>query len=102
MTQGHVRRGNLRRVDLPVLTVQGVARLLHCSVDRVRRIPSSDLPYTRVGRRNLYLLDDVLEFVRRQGRSPLTGTGPTSPNSREVIDQNADSVRGRSQRRRTP
>lgn len=51
---------------LPILKVSDVAVILGCSVDRVRRIPLSDLPWVKgPGRSNLYLLDDVIAFVRR-------------------------------------
>lgn len=51
--------------DADILTVEGVAKLLHCSVDKVRRIPKSALPARRsVGKHVLYLRSEVLEYVR--------------------------------------
>lgn len=46
------------------LTVEDVARLLHCSVDKVLRIPRNQLPVYSVGKENLYFYDDVIRYVR--------------------------------------
>jgi hypothetical protein len=79
----------------PILDIEAVADLLHCSVDTVRRIPSVELPYARIGRKNVYLLSDVLTLVRRRA---LAESSPRSRPSGDVIDLLADDVRERSQR----
>ncbi len=78
-----------------ILTVEGVAAVLRCSIDTVRRIPCADLPYLRVGRKNLYLLEDVEALVRRRSRRDAEAGG-ASPDPGRVIDSLADNVRGRS------
>jgi hypothetical protein len=50
--------------DPDVLVVDQVAHVMRCSVDTVRRIPRSDLPYHRPGKHNLYFREDVLRYVR--------------------------------------
>ena len=47
-------------------STEEVAELLHCAVDTVRRVPGADLPYSRVGRKNLYLLPDVEVLIRKR------------------------------------
>ena len=47
-----------------ILDIKAASTLLHCSVDTLRRIPSDELPVYRVGKSNLYLKDEVIEFVR--------------------------------------
>lgn len=52
-----------------VLTVEGVAKLLQCTIDAVRRIPDSHLPAHQVaGKHLLYLRDEVIGYVRRSSR----------------------------------
>lgn len=83
--------------NLSILAIKEVAEILHCSVDTVRRIPWSELPYSRVGKKNLYLLDDVTKLVRdRQAANSKASAGGNS-NPATVIDSLADDVRGRSQ-----
>jgi len=97
------RQIELERIDRQVLTAEGVARYLHCTKDTVLRIPRAELPYTREGRRNLYLLEDVLEYLRRKSRLESGQLAQlNSQSTDEVIDSTADSVRRRSNRRRTP
>ncbi len=51
--------------DKDIMTIVEVAGLLHCSVDKVYRIPRRDLPaHAGAGRHNLYLRDEVVAFVR--------------------------------------
>lgn len=51
--------------DADILTVEGVAKLLHCTIDKVRRIPKSALSARRsVGKHFLYLRSEVIEYVR--------------------------------------
>lgn len=55
------------------LFVENVARCLGCSVDFVRRIPRSELPASRIGRRSIYARADVDQYIaarRDCGRSP--------------------------------
>jgi excisionase family DNA binding protein len=52
-----------------VLTVEGVAKLLQCTIDAVRRIPDGHLPAHQVaGKHLLYLRDEVIGYVRRSSR----------------------------------
>lgn len=50
--------------DADILTVEGVAKLLQCTMDTVRRIPKSGLP-ARIGpgKHLLYLRSEVLQYV---------------------------------------
>ena len=50
--------------DHQILTIEETSQILHCSVDTLRRVPVSELPVYRVGKRNLYLCDDIIRFVR--------------------------------------
>jgi hypothetical protein len=78
-----------------ILDIEAVARLLHCSVDTVRRIAATELPHARIGRKNLYLMADVENLVRRRAGATCS---PPSPLTGDVIDLLADDVRERSQR----
>jgi len=54
----------LYRIDLPILSIEGVALLLCISVQAARNIPASLLPRRKVGgKRFVYLLRDVLDYV---------------------------------------
>ena len=60
-------QADVYRIDTEVLTIEGVARLLRCSVDHVRSLSVSELPRaTGLGRRHQYLRSDVIELVRRR------------------------------------
>ncbi len=51
--------------DADILVTEDVARMLHCAVDTVRRIPRDELPvYRGPGRYNLYLREDLIRYVR--------------------------------------
>ncbi len=57
------------RGDEDILTVEGVAKLLQCTIDAVRRIPDSHLPaHQGPGKHLLYLRDEVIRYVRRSSR----------------------------------
>jgi len=57
------------RGDEDILTVEGVAKLLQCTIDAVRRIPDSHLPaHQGPGKHLLYLRDDVITYVRGTSR----------------------------------
>lgn len=79
----------------PTLTVQGVASRLFCTVDTVRKIPSSELPYSKPGKRNVYLLEDVLDYLRKRRNFNPQGQKNLRRRKRQ-IDSMADNVRGRS------
>ncbi len=54
-----------RSLDTDILVIEDVARLLHCSVDTLRRVPKEELPvYRGPGRKHLYLREDIIRFVR--------------------------------------
>jgi hypothetical protein len=52
-------------VDRDILSLEETSRILRCTVDTLRRIHRDELPVFRgPGRGNLYLREDVIEFVR--------------------------------------
>ena len=54
-----------KAVDGDILVIEDVAELLHCSVDTLRRVPKHQLPaYSGPGRKNLYLRDDIIKFLK--------------------------------------
>ena len=84
-------------------TKEEVARLLHCSVDRVSRIQPHELPRCRgPGRWNLYLGEDIIKYIKlRQVRLARRGkTDPIEPVlaeiERDVLGRRHDGVRERS------
>ena len=84
-----------------ILTVEGVATLLQCSPDTVRRVPRDRLPVYRVGKRNLYLREDVIRFVRscRVTSVKLDVDSLISEIEQDVLGSAPDGVRERSRRR---
>ncbi len=82
----------------PVMTVFDVARLLRMNVDSVRRIDRSELSPAKhgVGKWGLYLLEDVLDYVRRRAHEQ-PGKLDTKAR-RQVIDDVIGSARGRSRK----
>jgi hypothetical protein len=83
----------------PILSIEDVAEMLNCSVDKVRRISRSKLPCMREGRRNVYLLEHVIEYVREEIRAGnREAYQMDSPPTDEMLKSIADSVRGRSLR----
>lgn len=85
----------------PILDTCDVARELGCRVDRVLRIPRSQLPYMTEGggRRNLYLAVDVVAYVRRNIDEQ--SLQASSSARQEVLETILDSAPGRS-KGRTP
>jgi len=93
----------------PILSIENVSCLLHCSIDTVRRIPRSELPAYRVGKSNLYLKEDVIKFVRsKPANDPMRGDTTTSFVNEDfdieaviqsVLDSNQVDVREPSKRR---
>jgi hypothetical protein len=49
-----------------LLFIENVAELLFCGEDKVRRIPRSELPAVRTGKRLQYLRADVLKYASAQ------------------------------------
>ena len=82
-----------------ILTVEGVATLLQCSPDTVRRVPRDRLPVYRVGKRNLYLREDVIRFVRSCRVTSVELDGLLPEIERGVLGLGSDGVRERSRRR---
>lgn len=95
-TKERVRQQELARVDLPILAIQGVARVLRVTVETIRKISLEELPFAKKpGRRNLYQMEDILRYHR----SKINEQQDVDKNSRRrkrLIDSEADSVRGRS------
>ena len=55
--------------DPDILVVEDVARILRCTVDTARRIPRDQLrSISGPGRRQLYLREDVIHYVRSRAR----------------------------------
>jgi hypothetical protein len=88
--------------DPDILVVEDVARILRCTADTARRIPRDQLrSISGPGRRQLYLREDVIAYVRSRARhSPNAGLLLAQARA-TVLELPADRVRGRSQRRRT-
>lgn len=86
----HKEPADLDRIDTPVLSIEGVARLLFCSVDHVRSIPDFELPRsTGLGKRFQYLRSDVIELVqRRQNQSDMN-----SRSFDDLLNSEAENVR---------
>lgn len=86
----------LKRIDVEVLAIEGVANYLHCSVQTARNVPASELPRAqKPGRRNLYMREDIDEYVRRN-KNQVQNRDKDSIGSQRLIDSEADNVRGRS------
>lgn len=86
-------------LDAEILTVEDVSALLRCSSDTVRRIPRDRLPVYRPGKRNLYLRDDLIRFIRSCRVESIDIDAMVSEITRDVIGSCPDGVRGRSRRR---
>lgn len=51
--------------DSEILAIEEAACILRCTVDTLRRVPRDQLPvYRGPGRSNLYLREDLKQFVR--------------------------------------
>jgi hypothetical protein len=88
--------------DPDILVVEDVARILRCTVDTARRIPRDQLrSIPGPGRRQLYLREDVLAYVRSRGRYSPNAELLLAGARAEVLGSSVDRVRERSQRRRT-
>ena len=61
-------------------TAEGLAEAFQCSVDTVLRIPRDKLPVYRVGKRNLYIPDDMIRFLRLHCRKG------SDQNIEEILD----------------
>ncbi len=69
--------------DPDILTVEEAARILRCTVDTLRRIPRDQLPvYRGPGRKNLYLREDLMQFLRARQIPP----GVSEELLREMLD----------------
>lgn len=54
-----------KTADKDILVIEDVAEILHCSVVTLHRIPKHELPaYSGPGRKNLYLRDDIIRFLK--------------------------------------
>jgi hypothetical protein len=88
--------------DPDILVVEDVARILRCTVDTARRIPRDQLrSISGPGRRQLYLREDVIAYVRSRGRYSPNAELLLAGARAEVLGSPADRARERSQRRRT-
>jgi hypothetical protein len=88
--------------DPDILVIEDVARILRCTVDTARRIPREQLrSIPGPGRRQLYLREDVIAYVRLRGRPPHNAELLLTQARAAVLELASDRVRERSQRRRT-
>ncbi|MBC8338870.1 MAG: helix-turn-helix domain-containing protein [Alphaproteobacteria bacterium] len=77
-SQARNRESRLQRIETDILTVQGVANLLHCSEQAVRNTPENELPrYLGRGKRVLFFKEDVIRYLR--------GTRRTNPAADEIV-----------------
>jgi len=82
------------------LFVEGVARMLGCNIDFVRRIPRNELPASKVGQRLIYARADVQTFIRAKRDSgtarhiPIRAPRPLQPvaTTKDVPDPAFDPV----------
>ena len=91
----------LRRIDTEVLTIEGVAEYLHCSVASVRALSATDLPPREgPGRRLLFLREDILRYLLR-GERQRAGISADMVREAEalVLESPPDSERRPSRRR---
>ena len=94
------RQRVLSRVDTDVLTVEGVADFLHCSVQAVRNVPEDVLPrYRGPGRRLLYLKEEVVNYVRHVRRNNPAADELVREIENDLLDSSSDSGRRRRERR---
>ena len=90
---------DMRPMDSDILSIEEVSDLIRCAVDTVRRIPRDRLPVYRPGKRNLYLREDVIRYVRSCRVQDRAIEELVSEVEREVLDSTRDDVRERSRRR---
>lgn len=94
----------LRRIDTEVLTVEGVAEFLHCSVAAARSIPADQLPrHSGPGRRGLFLKEDVVRYVRGNSkvRSGVVDDDMVRRSKARALGSVSDSGRRRSRKKET-
>lgn len=82
-----------------ILFIQNVARMLGCTVDQTRRIPSELLPARQgPGKRRLYLKEDVIRYVRGMGskasfvETPRRATGQSKAELVDVEPSNVETI----------
>ena len=77
--------------DTEILSIEEVAGILKCSIDRIRRIPRRELPArTGPGRGLLYLRVDLIAYVKGKPSSNRRNSGlsPSDRDSSYINDQN--------------
>lgn len=80
--------------DQDILTAEGVAKLLHCTIDAVRRIPDRDLPaHQAAGQYLLYLREDVIAYVKGLPRSAFIVRSTKTPTHSDWLNQHRRSLR---------
>lgn len=90
----------LHRIDTEVLTVEGLADYLHCSIGNARALVKDRVPTRDSGRKRLIVLkEDVLRFLRQSERSR-RGITPEMVREAEsaVLTSTTDSERKRSRK----
>jgi hypothetical protein len=93
-------QSRLRRVDSEVLTVEGLANLLHCCVAAARTISEDELPRRKgPGRRVLYLKKEAVRYLRLSQRVRPRADVLLAEIETEVLGAPVDSGRGVRRRR---
>ena len=75
-------------MDKDVLDIRDAAKILRCSVDKVRRIPKEDLAvFDGPGRANLYLREHLIEYVQQFRIEPPIDTRCMEEALNDILDQ---------------
>jgi hypothetical protein len=75
-------------VDKDILDIRDAAKILRCSVDKVRRIPKEDLAvFDGPGRANLYLREHLIEYVQQFRIEPPIDTRCMEEALNDILDQ---------------
>ena len=92
-------------LDKDVLSLVEVCAMLRCSEDTLRRVPLGQLPVYRVGKSNLYLREEVIQFLRahklhRPGAASLSDILATGVDAliHEMVESDSVDVREPSER----
>lgn len=77
-----------------ILNIEQAASLLHCSVDTLRRIDSEELPrYDGPGRKNLFMADDLVRFLRRRRIKSSSGHAVATRTIDRLLQETRQSTR---------
>ena len=85
----------------PILDIDDVATLYRCRTDKVRRISPDELPVYRGGKRNLYLCDEVVGYLRTRRIGNFDVDNLVHEVERDLLKSQPDGLSRRTQIRRT-